>query len=473
MNNQLSLKKAAYVRLFFLNIKLVNVHYKPIALITLLAVWSIFLNPIKSQSQTLSLEQCIDSALIHNKTLSTAGLDISIAETDRSSLRMKLMPAVEVTGDYKYYTDLPVQLMPGTVFGAPEGTFKEARFGVSHNLSAMVQVTFPLLNMGLWSKIKSADQLVELKKLNYEKSEVEIVYQISLLYGTTQIVKNSVTFLKKNLEQVNRISKQTEHLFKADLIKQVDVDRSHLRINQLELNLSLTEARYKDMKKQLLFLMGLPLDFQFEVEKQLAVLADERAENGMANGNFANTPMVIALAESKVGISNNELIATKRSLWPTIMLYGSYGTTGYGYDKSPNEFLNFYSIGFVGLKLSYPLFNSSVSQKTVEKKRLEADKARDQLSLIVQQNHLLQSTAESDYSVAKKRLVSSEKQLKLAESIYANSLITYENGLTSLTDLLLNESALWDAQQTHLEIMSQLIKAEITLRYHNGHIIKR
>jgi hypothetical protein len=45
---------------------------------------------------------------------------------------------------------------------------------------------------------------------------------------------------------------------------------------------------------------------------------------------------------------------------PSLNLIGMYGTAGFGYDKQPNDFLNFYPIGFAGIQLSYPLFNGTL-----------------------------------------------------------------------------------------------------------------
>jgi outer membrane protein TolC len=58
----------------------------------------------------------------------------------------------------------------------------------------------------------------------------------------------------------------------------------------------------------------------------------------------------------------------KRSKLPSVSLFGTYGKTGFGYDKQPNDFLKFYPIGFAGIQISYPLFNGTVTQRKIIKK---------------------------------------------------------------------------------------------------------
>lgn len=58
--------------------------------------------------------------------------------------RSMLLPKASVSADYRYYTDQPYQLMPQSVFGGPEGVFKEAQFGVPHNINATLQAQMPI-----------------------------------------------------------------------------------------------------------------------------------------------------------------------------------------------------------------------------------------------------------------------------------------------------------------------------------------
>ena len=132
--------------------KLVSIH-KPFLLVLVLLV-----NISNGYTQeTWTLAQCIDTAKVNNKQLDMSERDIKMASERRAASRAQLIPKVMANADYKYFTDLPYQLMPLSVFGGPDGQFKEAQFGVPHNISANLQLSIPLYNPQIYGGIEAAE----------------------------------------------------------------------------------------------------------------------------------------------------------------------------------------------------------------------------------------------------------------------------------------------------------------------------
>ncbi|MCB0484268.1 MAG: TolC family protein, partial [Flavobacteriales bacterium] len=61
--------------------------------------------------QTWSLQQCIDTAKINNKNLTIARNEVEINTQRNKETKAKLVPSISANAEYKYYTDLPYQLM--------------------------------------------------------------------------------------------------------------------------------------------------------------------------------------------------------------------------------------------------------------------------------------------------------------------------------------------------------------------------
>lgn len=163
-----------------LNVELVNIH-TPKWLLSFVMVMVI---TFQGQAQTWSLEQCIDTAQIHNKSLQIGRNNMTIGEQKQKEATANLFPKVNVVGDYKYFTDLPYQLMPMSTFNptAPEGQFREAQFGVPHNMSAAIQVALPLYNPQIYGGIRTTKIAAEITELQYKKNEEQVFFEISNLY---------------------------------------------------------------------------------------------------------------------------------------------------------------------------------------------------------------------------------------------------------------------------------------------------
>jgi outer membrane protein TolC len=87
---------------------LVNTH---LLKLKLLMVLTILIFTTNSEAQNWSLKQCIDTALVHNKTLKIAQGDIEIANERNKEAKGGLVPKLYGNVDYRYYTDLPYQLL--------------------------------------------------------------------------------------------------------------------------------------------------------------------------------------------------------------------------------------------------------------------------------------------------------------------------------------------------------------------------
>src|SRR5690606_31999772 len=123
-------------------IMLVNTH----KLIVVLLI-SIGWNTVQAQ-EVWTLKQCIDTAQVYNKTLQINRNHISISEQREKEAKAKLIPKVTANADYKYFIELPSQLMSMNALNpqASEGQFRDSQFGVPHNINANVQLAMPLYN---------------------------------------------------------------------------------------------------------------------------------------------------------------------------------------------------------------------------------------------------------------------------------------------------------------------------------------
>ena len=103
-----------------LNRKLVNVHPCKLSLSLLIVMVITF----QGQAQTWTLQQCIDTAQVHNKNLQMSRNNMNLATEKHSEAKANLIPKISLNADYKYFAELPYQLMPQSAFGGLEGIYK-------------------------------------------------------------------------------------------------------------------------------------------------------------------------------------------------------------------------------------------------------------------------------------------------------------------------------------------------------------
>ncbi len=343
-------------------------------------------------AQTLSLEQCIDTALQHNRSLLLASQDISLAGEKRKEVAGNLMPKLNATADYRYYTDLPYQLMPASVFGGPAGTYKEVQFGVPQSLAANLQFNMPVVNPVPIGALKTTQIAGEMAALQLIKTEEEVRLDVSQTYYNAQILQSQITFIDSNIINMVKLGNTTHLLFEQQMVKGTDVDRINLQLDQLKSKRTTIYVQYRQVTNVLEFLMGKPLSNSLEVTPPTPLFI----ENTYKPGNITE----LKLMEKKLQLNQSELRGLKLARLPSMGVYAMYGTTGLG-TTGENSFFNFYPIGFVGMQLTVPLFNGTVTQHRINQKKIEISKTYLQQQLVIDRNLMESDNAHRQYLAAK------------------------------------------------------------------------
>lgn len=418
-----------------------------------------------AQAQVWSLQQCIDTAQIHNKNLQMSRNNISIGKQREREAQANLIPKVTANADYKYYTSLPYQLMPLSTFNpaAPEGQFKEAQFGVPHNINANLQLAMPLYNPQIYGAIQTSKIGSELTKLQYQKTEEQIYFEISNLYYNAQILYHQIEFIDSNLMNTNRIVQNMQLLNEQKLAKGTDVNKVQLQVVQLTTQKESIESKYEQVFNALRFAMGIPLEQNFQID------SDIQFQN--INEYSPSSVLDIQIVKTQNRLLSRELKTLNNSKYlPSLNLIGMYGATGFGYDKQPNDFLKFYPIGFTGIQFTYPLFNGTVTNRKINQKKLELKNNKLQYELLTQQNNMQVGNAKLQRKVAQKSVETTMQQIKLARIIYEQIILQQKQGIASLTDVLLADSALREAQQAYLSAVIDFLKADLEIKKLTGNI---
>lgn len=441
---------------------LVNIH--PLYIWTLLVFMA---GPLArdAHAQAWTLNQCLDTALVHNKNIMISRNNTQISEQRFREAQGGLMPKISANADYRYYTNLPYQLMPESAFGGPEGQFNEVQFGVPHNINANVQIAIPLYNAQLTGAIRTSKIATGISELQRRKTEEEIYLEVSNAYYNAQILNHQLAFLTGNLENTKTLLRNMQLLKDQLLATGTDVDKVALQAEDLITQKQLIESKYELVINSLKFLMGVPLETDLEVEREIRFQRD---------GDYPEeTVLDIHLARSQYQLKESERRTLKNSRIPTVSVFGTFGTTGFGYDKSPNEFLHFHPIGLAGIQLSYPLFNGLSTRRKINQKTLELSNTELQLDLLTAQNTMQIENARKQRSIAQRTLETTASQIRLAQSIYDQTLVQQKHGTASLTETLLADNSLREAQQHYLTAVIDYLKADLELKNVTGNILKK
>ena len=415
-----------------------------------------------SHAQTLSLEQCIDTAMHYNRNIKLSELDIYLANEKSKEIKGNLLPKLNGMTDYRYYTNLPYQLMPAAAFGGPTGTYKEVQFGVPQSLNANLQLSVPIYNPTALGAIKTTRIASELSEIQKVKTDEDVVLEVSNAYYNAQILLNQLAFLDSNIINTNKLVQTTTLLHQQQIAKGTDVDRLKLQLDQISNQRNTVYSQQQQVLNALKFLMGKPILDPIEVLISEKSVVETNLQSQITTD--------VQLIDKKMALNYSELNGLKNSRLPSLGAYGVYGTNGFG-NTGANSFFKFHPIGYVGAQLSIPLFSGTVTRHKILQKKIEIDKTILQKEMVTEKTKLDLINAEMQYTIAKKNIVTVHAQIELATKIYENTVLQNQQGIANITDLLMADNALREAQQNYIVALVNLRKAELEYKRVTGNLI--
>jgi outer membrane protein TolC len=415
-------------------------------------------------AQTVSLEHCITQALGHDPRALVAGVDAEIAGARIAEAKSALLPKVRGTADWRYYTDLPFQLLPASVFGGPADSYRALQFGTPQNVGANVQAQLPLVDAGSWERIHVAREAEQAARLMADGTREDVVMDVSLAYYTAQVLQMKLAFLDSNVTNTGSLLGNVRLMREQSMARSTDVDRLQLQLDQLLTQRERVQGQLDQTLDVLRLHMGLGADVPLAVEPPGTTI-----EPG-TNAALATTRL--RAAEQGLRVQEAEIRLLKRSRLPSLNGQGLYGTTGFGPIGSEERF-DFYPIGFIGASLQVPLFNGTTVQRRIGIKELERDKAALQRDALAERDSLDLCRTERDEALARRTLQDAGTQLGLAERIRKNTDLQHREGLATLSDLILADQSHRDAQQLYLDALVQLRRVQLERRRLHGTLIPR
>lgn len=428
----------------------------------LIIIVFLFIPEFFPQQKTWTLEECIDTALANNRNLQISKNNISSAGEKHKEAVANLIPKINVSADYKYFAALPYQLMPMSTFSGPEGRFKETQFGVPHNINASVQLNVPIYSPSIYGAIQATDIAVDLAKMQHQKSAEQVIYEVSNLYLNAQVLYHQKNFIDSNIENTTGLLANIRLLREQLMARRTDEEKVELQKNQLMTQREIVNSNLEQILNALKLTMGQSPGMDIQIVRKITY---EPA------GEYPVLPSVeVKLAEIQNELMTGDLGTLKKSWLPTISLYGSYNQTGFGYSEKPNDFLKFFPSSFAGIQMQLPLFNGTVTYRKINQKIIDISNNELQIMQLTDQNNIQVINAKNRRETALRTIRDTEKQILLAKSVYDNTILQQKEGTATLTEVLMADADLLEAQQTNVSAIIEYLKSDLELKRATGNI---
>ena len=387
-----------------------------------------------AQNET-TLKQCIEYGIHNSVTLQKASLEVDKNKQKEKEVLSTGLPQI----------NLLTQLIPGEIIGKP-GTLIPARFGTQYNFTAGFTASQMIYNQTLLVGVKAARVAEDLANLGVEKTQQQLIYDISTAYYAAQISNVQKEIVESNLKKVSKLKLVTKSQYENGLAKKTDYDR--LQVSETNLQTELENIALKISK----------------------LIEPSALQLSTPQHNVANN-IDVRIIESQKELNELNIKQFYAGYVPALNANATYNWQNMGNEVHlVGENANWYNNTMVGLSLTVPIFDGlnkhyKATQAKIQQEQLDLDALNLAESIRLQNQNAYNKLKASKASVQVQ-----EKNMKLAEEIYTSTQEQYNGGLVSLSELMHAETAQKEAQNNYLRALVQVKLAELDLLKASGNI---
>jgi outer membrane protein len=427
--------------------------------------------PLYAQ-KSLTLKECIKYSLSNNSNIKIANYNVDISQKKIVEQVGNYLPQINASGSLDDNLKLSTQLLPAEMMGGAPGTFTPVTFGNKYNLSGGVQLTQKLYDPTYIYGIKSAKINKKISSQTLQKTNEQTVFNISLVYYQTLVIQMQINVLKSTLTASEQSLKSIELKYKNGMAKKIDVDKIRVSFNNTKSQLEQAESSYSQSLNTLKYNMGMPVDSIMALADTTINISNYLLKNDTVHKLQMENIIDYQLRKTNVSLMQTDKKTKVAAFMPVLSFYGNYN---YNAMRQEFNFFNadkdWYPSSAIGLKLTIPIFDGLQRNSKVAQSELNIKIAKENLLLSEQSIKVDISNYEIQYKNALDNINREKENLDLAESVYKNTQLEYQQGSGSTLDLIQSESSYMVAQNTYFNKLLNLYIARIELEKTKGNLM--
>lgn len=419
----------------------------------------------QESNYSFSLSQAIDFALENNRNAKNAIRDIEIAEKEKWETTATGLPQIDGNIDYQNWLKQQVSLLPGEIAGGEPGTFVPITFGTQQTVNANATLSQLLFDGSYLVGLQAAKVYLIIAENSKTKTNLEVRNAVINAYGNVllaeeslKIVNNNIAVLEKNLNETTKIYENG--LEEEESVEQLQITLSNLK-NYLNNNIRLKDLAYKMFN----ITLGIDVNSDTVLTDDLETLTIQNISlDLLSSDDSVENAIDYRIASNFMETRELLLKLEKNAFLPRLNAFVSAGYNGFSDDFTfATDNQEWFGQSLLGVNMSIPIFSSGLRNASVQRAKIEVDKAKEELTEVEQQLQFQIANAKSAYQFAIDEYANKKENLNLAERIEVKNETKFFEGIATSFELRQAQTQLYTAQQEYLQSMFNVIarKAEL------------
>lgn len=410
------------------------------------------------QKLILDLEAARSYALEHNKAMKNAGYAITKAEYALREAIANGLPQVNASADYSNALGAVISIR-----------FAEGMAPTEIDIKPQSNFYFNL-NQLLFSGnyivgIQAAKLYRELSQLSHQKTELEVITQVTDTYYLVLISGQLKTLLEQNLINLGELYEKTSVLEHVGIIEKTDLDQLWIQVNTLRNAVASSERQLELATNMLRLQLGAGVDAEIELTESLEELIEEAGfENFVMQQFYTEQNIDYRMMQQQELISEKMLNMKRANALPTLAGFYryTYKLLKPDFDMTPTN--------MVGLQLNIPIFSSGVRHYQTRQAIVDLKTTRNNMEMLNDQLLIQEKQLRFNFNNALETYNNQKSNVEVSRRVYQSLKLKYEQGMISGLDLITADNNYLRAETDYISAKMQVLNARLELEKLYGNI---
>jgi len=409
----------------------------------------------KSSELKLTLKEAQDYALKNNKMVKSAKLTVESSKSDTWSTIASGLPTVSAGATLTDNLKLGVFIV--TMNNIPT----VLQIGMTYSVPVAAQASMPLFNAPYYVGIQTVKLAQKLSESNLQSTEIDTRQSVASAYYLILISEESLRILKENLSNLQETLKSTKAMYNSGLAEATDVDQMASNVTMMENSFSNLQSTIEINYNMLRFQLGVQFDTKVILTESIDDLVKDINVEALLSQNFnPSSNIQYDMVDKQEKLSALNLKAAKATTLPSLSGIYSTSTSGMGMKMSD---LKWYPSSYLGLNLSVPIFAGGQRYSSIQKAKINLEKARNTKEMVSDQLQMQDKQLRYNLENANIQYKSQKDNVDVSKRVFASMENKYKQGMASSLELIQSNGLYLQAENNYISSLMNLLQTKLSL----------
>ena len=420
-------------------------------------------NAADSLSGAVTLQNCVRYALAHQPSVEKSLMDEEITERSIKGKLADWFPQLNFSYSIVHNPQLPTSIIQGE---------PPLKVGLQNTSTGQLSLSQTIFNRDVLLASSSAGDVRRRASEQTIGNKIEVAADVSKAFYAVLVTREEIDLVDEDIVRLERSLKDAYDQYKGGVADKTDYKRATILLNNAKAEKRQSEeflkARYALLKEQ----MGYPPNAELKLAYNSGQMEREALLDTTQTVHYENRIEFQSLQTQK-RLQEDDLDYYEWSFLPSLTLFGSYS-----FNYQSNGYTQLYDLNypssFVGLQLSFPIFEGGKRYQEIKQAQLELERFDFDFISLKNSVNTEYSEAMANYKSDLNNYHILKENLELAKDVYETIQLQYRAGTKTYLEVISAETDLRAAQVNHTNALYQVLSSKVdvqkalgTLQYQN------